>query len=735
MTQPLGGSKIYLSDLNLKRVLSITDELSRVTSFQYDSFGRLTRITQPEGNTVQYTYDARGNVTETRNVAKAGSGLADIVGTASFDATCANMKTCNQPNSATDPLGHTTDYTYDGTHGGVLTVTRPAPATGAVRPQVRYGYTALSAYYKNSSGTIVAAPSPVYKLTSISACQTGASCAGTADEVKSTLTYGSSGVANNLYVTSSASGAGDGSLSATQSATYDNVGNLLTVDGPLPGTADTSGFQYDADRQLTVAIGPDPDGAGALNRRARRFTYDGNGNVTRVETGTATSLTGPFTKATTGERIDIAYDTVGRRSSISLVSGIITPVTQAVTQFSYDAKGRPDCSAVRMNPAIYGSLPSSACTLGTSGSFGSDRISQTVYDAADEPTQLKVAVGTSDAATERTLTYTNNGHAQMLTDGENNKTTYVYDGFDRLSQTQYPSATKGSGTSNASDYEQLGYDANSNVTSRRLRDGNSIGFTFDNLNRVTLKDLPGTEPDVSYAYDNLGRLTSASQTGNALSFTYDALSRKLTEAGPQGSATSAYDLAGRRTQLTYPGSGLYVNTDYLVTGEPTAIRENGATSGVGVLATYAYDNLGNRTGVTFGNGAAQAFTYDAVSRLASLTNDLSGTTNDLSVTFAYNPASQIASTVRTGDAYAYTAMGNGSTAFTQNGLNQQITIGGSSATWDARGNLTAEPQSGKTYGYSSENLLTSASGGVTLGYDPATAFVPGRRSGDDALCL
>ena len=36
------------------------------------------------------------------------------------------------------------------------------------------------------------------------------------------------------------------------------------------------------------------------------------------------------------------------------------------------------------------------------------------------------------------------------------------------------------------------------------------------------------------------------------------------------------------------------------------------------------------------------------------------------------------------------------------------------------GNLTAEPQSGKTYGYSSENLLTSASGGVTLGYDPAT---------------
>jgi hypothetical protein len=40
--------------------------------------------------------------------------------------------------------------------------------------------------------------------------------------------------------------------------------------------------------------------------------------------------------------------------------------------------------------------------------------------------------------------------------------------------------------------------------------------------------------------------------------------------------------------------------------------------------------------------------------LASLTNNLSGTSNDLSATFAYNPAAQIVSTVRTGDAYAFT---------------------------------------------------------------------------------
>jgi hypothetical protein len=84
---------------------------------------------------------------------------------------------------------------------------------------------------------------------------------------------------------------------------------------------------------------------------------------------------------------------------------------------------------------------------------------------------------------------------------------------------------------------------------------------------------------------------------------------------PHSATRREYDLAGRRTKLIYPGSGLYVNSDYLVTGEASAIRENGATSGVGVLAAYSYDSLGNRTLVTFGNGVSQATTFDAVSRL------------------------------------------------------------------------------------------------------------------------
>ena len=38
-----------------------------------------------------------------------------------------------------------------------------------------------------------------------------------------------------------------------------------------------------------------------------------------------------------------------------------------------------------------------------------------------------------------------------------------------------------------------------------------------------------------------------------------------------------------------------MNFDTLVTGEVSKVRENGANSGVGVLATYPYDDEGRRT--------------------------------------------------------------------------------------------------------------------------------------------
>src|SRR3546814_1463861 len=119
----------------------------------------------------------------------------------------------------------------------------------------------------------------------------------------------------------------------------------------------------------------------------------------------------------------------------------------------------------------------------------------------------------------------------------------------------YTTLFRSAGTSSTTDYEQFLLDDKGNITERRLRGyasdtAQKIGYTYDDLDRVTHKNLPGTEPDIDYAYDNLGRLTAANQTSGAndLTFTYDALGRNLTQAGPLGTMTSTYDAAGRRTE-------------------------------------------------------------------------------------------------------------------------------------------------------------------------------------------
>lgn len=700
-TNALSQQTVITSDLSISRVKSITDALSRTTSFQYDSVGRLQKVTNPEGDYVEYTLDARANVTQTRRVAKPGSGLADIYTSASFDSGCWNALTCNSPNSVTDERGQVTDYTYDSSHGGVLSITAPAPSGSGDRPQTRYSYTLTD---------------DEYQLTGISACASGTapSCVGTSSEQRTVLAYDANG-----NVTSSTQRDGTGALAATSTMTYDAAGNLLTVDGPLSGTADTTRYRYNAGRELIGVVGADPDGSGALKHRATRLSYNAAGQQSLVERGTVASQSdGDWAAFAPAEQVATAYDSGYRKASQSLISG---GTTYALTQYSYDTAGRPDCVTVRMNPSTYGALPG-ACTAATSGANGPDRITRYGYDAAGQTTSVIEGYGQPEQATERSLTYTGNGKVATVIDAENNKTSYEYDGHDRLARTFLPSATKGVGASNGGDYEQLGYDAASNVVSRRLRDGSTIGYSYDNLNRLTVKDLPSPEYDTSFSYDLLSRLSGMSRgDGQSLSYGYDGLGRNVSATSNYGGTTSHnYDLAGRRTRMTWSDS-FYVDYDYLITGETSAIRENGATTGVGVLARFTHDDLGRRTAITRGNGTTTSYGYDAVSRLASLNHDLAGSAYDLTHGFAYNPASQITSTTRSNDTYAFTGRTNVDRNYASNGLNQYSASGGTSLGYDGRGNLTSS--GGSSYGYTIDNMLKTGPGGVTLAYDPSGRLI------------
>lgn len=704
-----GGTTTTVSNTTTGQPTSVTNPTGQAVTYMYDSNQRVVRETRPEGDYTHYTRDARGNITETRQVAKPGSGLADIVSTASYPATCANPVTCNQPQFTIDPLGNRTDFTYDATHGGVTRVQLPAPTTGGARPEINYSYTQLQAQIL-VNGTLQNSGQPRWLVTQISACSTAATCTGTANETRQTFSYST---ANNLNVASVTTATGDGSISLTQTYSYDARDNVIAIDGPQAGNADTTTFIYDtADRRRGV-IGPDPDGAGPRLRVAERYTFDTSGRVTKVERGTVSAATEAALDAMTAlQSLDVLYDANGNRIRETVSMG---GTAFNVVQYGYDAQQRLLCTALRMNPATWGSLPSDACAPATAGSNGPDRITRNSYDASDRVILVETGVGSADAAIEVATAYTLNGLVDHVRDGESNRTSYIYDGHNRLVQTRYPVTAVGANASNASDYEQLTYDAGGRVTQRRLRDGQVIGLAYDNLGRLTSRDMPGSEPDATYGYNLAGRMISAAQGGTTLTFAFDGLGRPTSATGPQGTVSYLYDAAGRRSRLTYT-DGFFVTYDYDVLGNVTAIRENGAASGIGVLASYAYDSLGRRSSVTFGNGTVQTLTFDDADRLTTLANDVAGTGQDHSVSFTYNPANQIASQTRSNDAYAWNGHYNVDRSYTRDGLNRLLTAGLTVLGYDGRGNLTSSGTS--TYGYNADNLMISAPGGVTMGWDP-----------------
>lgn len=201
---------------------------------------------------------------------------------------------------------------------------------------------------------------------------------------------------------------------------------------------------------------------------------------------------------------------------------------------------------------------------------------------------------------------------------------------------------------------------------------------------------------MDYGYDTAGRRTSENTFGRLLQF--------------------GLDHSGNRTTLTWP-DGNYVNYDVDGLNRTWQLRENNASSGAGVLATYTFDPLSRAQSISRGNGTSTGFGYDLASRLNSLTQVLSGTNQNLSLGFMYTPASQMR--VRTSSNSNYDqVVATLSTSYAPDGLNRYGSVAGTTYTYDARGNLTSDGV--RSFSYDPENhLLTETGGaGLTLSYDP-----------------
>ena len=168
--------------------------------------------------------------------------------------------------------------------------------------------------------------------------------------------------------------------------------------------------------------------------------------------------------------------------------------------------------------------------------------------------------------------------------------------------------------------------------------------------------------------------------------------------------TSTYDKAGERIQLTWP-DGFFVNYDYDAAGRVTRIRENGATTGTGVLASYAYGPLDERASLTRGNGTQATYGYDPLGRLTGLTQGGFAPAGSSVQTLSYNPAGQLGSLSQAAAPYVWTGQPAAATQETvHDGLNRDQRITTLTGGFDANGNLTFDGT--RTLKYDVQNRLT-----------------------------
>lgn len=476
--------------------------------------------------------------------------------------------------------------------------------------------------------------------------------------------------------------------------------------------------RYDLAGRIVGTIGPDADGVSPFQYPAARNTYDTRGNLIRVETGSLSSwhaetvAPASWSGFSVQQTTEYQYDRFGRKSLDQAVSG---GTKMVVTQYSYNVYGRPECTAVRMNPTSFSSLPASACSLAATGPNGPDRITKVDYDTLERETSVQRAYGTPLQQTYAAYTYRvvdnkNVDQKETEVDAKGNVTRYVYDGHGRLKEWRFPSPTS-VGQSSTTDYEAYGYDARSLRTSLRKRDGQTIIYGFDALGRQISIDHPGSMPDVSTTYDNPGRITSTTASGvQTIDNVWDNANRLTSATAGGRSLTYLYDANGNRTRTTWP-EGFYVTQDYDNANRPTFIKESGSTQRV----AFTYNQLGWRQGLSFANSTSVSFGFDAAGRLTSQNHSRPGTA--VNFTLEYNATSrQISNTIS--NAAFHPAYVPATSSYAANGLNQYTSINGAAVSHDANGNMTAA--SGWTYGYDATNRLISANGtgmAATYGYD------------------
>ncbi|MEM7534453.1 MAG: cytochrome D1 domain-containing protein [Chloroflexota bacterium] len=615
-----------------------SDALNRTTTYVRDEAGRPLRTIHPDGDCVEQTFDAVGNVLTKNYLPAAQCALPNGTrNTAQMQSWVYTYEPeFNQIKTETDPMGNTTTYVYDyeegvGNAGKLIRILYPPVANEqgtVVTPQVSYTYNALGllATETDARGMVMR-----YVYTQ-----------GTTDEAST----GS----NPLFQAGVTPVPGlltqlirdDGGLTLTTIyRDFDGMGNAGTI--IQPDGKDTRTYTYDTMGRIVTMT--DAEG------KVSYAKYDGRGNrVRHVQDYTADGAS--------GRNIVTLYK---YDDDDQLLLEMTTDDGLTVqTRYTYDVNGQ---------------------LARTADGRGSETVY--LYDEADQLINMIDAAGHAI-----TRTYGLDGQIASETDADGYTTRYIYDGLDRLVE----QIVDEGGLNLTTEYV---YDLNDNLLTMTDPVGTMICYTYDSHNRRTSEthDCGGLNLRTRYAYDlNGNRVYVTNERNTVTYYEYDALNRNTLiredDAGLRLETRYQFDAAGNLAQIT-DERGTIAAATYDDLNRRVRVCVDVTT--LNHCTQYTYDRLNYRTTELDPNGVLTRINMNAFGVPTALAEDANGL--QATTTFAYDNAlnlTQLTDANMHPTLYAYTA---------RNELAVQTHADGTSIRYDydRRGNLaTMTNQEGDT---------------------------------------
>ncbi|RRR75351.1 MAG: hypothetical protein EI684_04860 [Candidatus Viridilinea halotolerans] len=608
-------------------LVALTDANGRTTTFGYDALDRLVREETAAAQVSRYGYDAMSNLVSMTNP----RGFTSTFG---YDA-------ANRLVSVTDALQQTTQFSYDANSNlvaqrdpeGIVTAYRydaldrleelvqnersdaSTSSTQNVTTRFAYDLAGNLRFVYDPRGTYVTEHQYDADLRRVQTLD--------AEGGVTSLSYDR---VNNLVAVTDANG-------HTTTSRYDDLNRIVQITNPEGHAVH---FAYDQlDNLISLS-----DARGFTST----YEYDGLDRVVRFTdnadgiwryTYDPVSLLLAETDAN-GHTTNFTYDIVYRLLSRTDAEGY-------VTSWSYDANNNP-----------------------LTRTDGNGHTATSTYDELDR-------LATRTNAEDETTAYRYNwlGGQVAMIEADGIVTGYGYDPLYRLSSVTFNQQPDQPATVDTNVTTRYRYDATGNLVEIRDANGNPTFFAFDGLNRLTREvDALGHQWDYAYdktfnrverldalrnrtrysyypddqlaridyhdgtfvthSYDENNNLLNVTNHLGSIERSYDPLNRLVEEQDVHGRQTAfGYDAVGNRLSLTYP-DGRIVTSSYLKNNWLASTSDpDGRTT------RYVRDGVGNVVRQENPNSTVVTQSYDKANRLLSIENRQIGGANTVNSRFVY----------------------------------------------------------------------------------------------------